>query len=124
MLGAINKMENCISAVRMPLGEIYEELSTEKGAIGEFFSKVKTGEGWKKHLDALPGVTNGDKKILTDLSENLGNFETERQLGELKLTQNLLMSALNQAKTDMADNSKVYRAMSFFTGVIIAVLLI
>lgn len=124
MLGAINKMESCISTVRMPLDEIYHELSMEKGIVGEFFSKVKVGESWKKQLDILPGITSSDKQIFMDLSEKIGEYETERQLGQLKLTQNLLISSLKQAKTDMADNSKVYRTMSFFTGVVIAILLI
>lgn len=124
MLGAINKMGNQISAVRMPLNEIYDELSKEKGAVGEFFSKVKTGQNWKKQLDILPGITSTDKRIFIGLSENLGEFEVERQLGQIKLTEELVASALKQAKTDMAERAKVYRAMSFFTGVVIAVLLI
>ena len=124
MLAAINKMESCISTVRMPLNEIYKELSLEKGIVGEFFSKVKAGENWKKQLDILPGITSTDKKIFLDLSESLGDYESERQLGQLNLTQNLLISSLKQAKTDMAENSKVYRAMSFFTGIVIAILLI
>ncbi len=124
MVAAVEQIESCIGTVRMPLSEIYATLSMTKGAAGEFFSKVKPGESWKKQLDILTGLTSRDKALLLDLSNKLGAYETERQLDEIRLAKVMLTDALSQAKSDMLENSKVYRAMSFFTGVVIAILLI
>lgn len=124
ILSAVSKIESCISTVRMPLNEIYSTLALKEGPVGEFFSKVSPGSDWKKHIHLLPGLTSQDKSLIIGLSEKLGSFETERQLDELRLAQSLLHSAYTQAKSDVADNSRVYRAMSFFTGVVIAILLI
>lgn len=123
-LSAVAKMENAISAVRMPLEEIYAELSGEKGKMGEFFSKLSPGSNWKKHLTMFPELTAQDKVIITNLSEKLGEFDSERQLNELKYAENLLEEALVNAKADMSANARVYRSMSFFTGVVIAILLV
>lgn len=124
ILAAVGHIEACISAVRMPLAEIYSDLAKKSGMTGEFFSKAVPGESWEKHLDILAGLSPQDKTVICDLSEKLGTYETERQLDEIKLAENLLSDALLKAKKDVAENSKVYRAMSFFTGVVIAVLLI
>lgn len=124
VLSAIGQIESCVSTVRMPLAEIYQNLSQTKGPVGEFFSKVKPGLNWKKHIDILTGLTPQDKTLILNLSEKMGSFELQRQLDELGLAKKLLTAALSQARTDMAENSKVYRAMSFFTGVVIAILLI
>lgn len=124
ILAAIGQIEISISTVRMPLTEIYSSLSTLKGATGEFFKRVEPGISWKNQLDILTGLTAQDKALLTELSEKLGSYETERQLDELRRTQSLLTAALGQARTEMTENSRVYRSMSFFTGIVIAILLI
>jgi len=124
MLAAVGQIESCIAAVRMPLAEIYEKLSESRGIAGEFFSKVIPGVSWKNQMSILSGLSTQDKAILTDLSEKLGACEAERQIDELKLTQNFLREELEKARTEMLENSKIYRSMSFFTGVVIAILLI
>ena len=123
MLAAVGQIESCIAAVRMPLTEIYDKLSKSKGIAGEFFSKVTPGISWKSQMGILSGLSVRDKAILIDLSEKLGAYETEREIDELKLTQNFLREELDKARTEMLENSKIYRSMSFFTGVVIAILL-
>ena len=124
LLAAIGHIESCIRTVRMPLTEIYKTLSEKNGVIGEFFSKVVPGESWNKHIDVFSGLSPQDKTIICNLSEKLGAYETDRQLDEIGLTKKVLSDALEKAKKDVAENSRVYRSMSFFTGVVIAVLLI
>ena len=122
-LTAVAKMENAIAAVRMPLEEIYTELSGIKGKVGDFFSRLSPGCDWKKHLNLFPELTAQDKAIIINLSEKLGELESERQLKELKYAEGLLEEALAAAKADMSANARVYRSMSFFAGVVIAILL-
>lgn len=124
ILSAIGHIESCISTVRMPLAEIYIDLSETKGRVGELFSKVTPGTSWKEHLDILSGLCEKDKELIAGLSEKLGSFESERQLDEIRLVKNILNESLLAAKKDVAENSRTYRAMSFFTGVVIAILLI
>lgn len=124
ILAAIGHIESCIGTIRMPLSEIYETLAEKNGVIGEFFSKLSPGENWNKQIDIFDGLSPQDKTIICGLSQKLGAFETERQLDDIRLTKSMLGEALSKAKKDVAENSKVYRTMSFFTGVVIAVLLI
>ena len=63
-------------------------------------------------------------ETMVDLSDKLGAYESSRQLDEIKMTKSLLSDQLINAKKDVADNSKTYRAMSFFAGVVIAILLV
>lgn len=123
-LSATDKIENSISTVRMPLEEIYADLSKTKGKMGQFFLKITPGCDWKKHLEIFPELTAQDKMIIVNMSEKLGEFESERQLKELEFAKNSLEEALSGAKTDMTSNSKVYRSMSFFAGIVIAILLV
>lgn len=124
MLAAVGHIESCISTVRMPLSEIYRTLASSKGNVGKFFSELIPGESWEKRLDELPGLSSQDKEMLIDFSKKLGSFESERQLDELKLSKSRLTTALGQAKNDMTENSRIYRSISFFAGVVIAILLI
>lgn len=124
MLAAVGHIESFISTVRMPLDEIYNTLSETKGNVGRFFTGLSPGESWRKRLDELPGLLPQDKEMLAEFSEKLGSFSSERQLDELKLSKTRLAAALTQAKTDMNENSRIYRSMSFFAGVVIAILLI
>ena len=124
MLAAVGHIESFISTVRMPLSEIYGNLAGTKGNVGRFFTGLVPGESWDKRLDELPGLLQKDKEMLAEISEKLGSFSSERQLDELKLSKSKLEAALLQAKTDMNENSRIYRSMSFFTGVVIAILLI
>ena len=124
MLAAVGHIESYISTVRMPLSEIYGILAGTKGNIGEFFDGLVPGESWKKRLEKLSGLSPQDKQMLTEFSEKLGASGSESQLDELRLSKTRLEAALLQAKTDMNENSRIYRSMSFFAGVVIAVLLI
>ena len=121
---AVGHIESCISTVRMPLSEIYGELAKKNGMVGEFFSKIRPGESWEKYIDIFTGLNLQDKAIICELSEKLGAYESERQLDEIALAGKLLTEALDAAKNDVAENARTYRAMSFFTGVVTAVLLI
>lgn len=124
MLAAIGHIESCISAVRMPLSEIYQTLSQARGNVGEFFRGIIPGESWGKRLEGISGLAPQDKVMLTEFSQKLGSFESERQLDEIRLVKSRLNEMLSQAKKDMTENSAIYRSMSFFTGVVIAILLI
>ena len=124
MLAAVGHIESYISTVRMPLNEIYGTLARAKGNVGKFFSGLSPGESWEKRLDELNGLTPQDKEMLTEFSEKLGGSCSEEQLDEIKLSKSRLEANLLQAKTELNENSRVYRSMSFFAGVVIAILLI
>ena len=124
ILSVVGHIESCISTVRMPLTEIYQNLSQTKGRVGEFFSGLNPGESWNGRIDMFGGLTVQDKKLICGLSDKLGAYESTRQLDEIKMTKNLLDDELIKAKKDVAENSKTYRAMSFFAGVVIAILLV
>ena len=124
ILSVVGHIESCISTIKMPLAEIYQTLAQTKGRIGEFFSGLKAGENWNGRIDIFTGLTVQDKKLICDLSDKLGAYESSRQIDEIKMTKSLLSDQLINAKKDVADNSKTYRAMSFFAGVVIAILLV
>ncbi|MBR6523682.1 MAG: stage III sporulation protein AB [Clostridia bacterium] len=124
MLAAVGHIESFISTVRMPLSEIYRTLAESKGNVGEFFSGLTAGESWAKRLEKLTGLSPQDKEMLAEFSVKLGSYDSERQLDEIRLSKSRLEANLLQAKTDLNENSRIYRSMSFFAGVVIAILLI
>lgn len=124
ILWIVGKIEGYITALKMPAQEIYQSFAEEKGSIGQMFKSINEGNSFEKELNLFSSLTEGDRKIALDFFNSIGSFDYERQLDQAMLTQELLREQLNLAKTDFSDNSKVYRAMSFFTGVVIAILLI
>lgn len=124
ILAAMAEIKSCIASVRMPLEEIYASLGQVKGPVGEFFLKISPGCDWGKHIHILPELTGRDKSVILRMSRKLGVSPAEQQIEEIGLAESLIEQSLAQAKIDMAQNARVYRAMSFFTGVVIAILLI
>ncbi len=124
MSAALSTIESYISTVKMPLNEIFQALSGIKGQTGEFFKSLVPGTSWKDQMSILNGLTAEDKKLLVKMSETLGSMDVAHQTKQISLTKNILDKTLSEAKTDLVTNSKVYRVMSFFVGVIISVLII
>ncbi len=124
----LEKMHSLISYGKMPLSQLYAEISEDETIVGRFFKNIEwTGEPsgeWKKELKKLPYITKSDIRVLQMLADNLGKTDSENQLRDIKLAINDLNSALSQAKEIETRDSKMYKSMSFFAGIAVAILLI
>lgn len=131
-LHALMQIQNYICYTKMPLADIYEQLEKSEGEVSGFFARVRqnldlersTGALWKLELEGVHYLSKEDKEILSQLSETLGQSDSESQVSQIELTQNRLVQNLCDAKERAKRDAKMYRALSFFTGVGIAILLI
>jgi len=128
---ALLQIENYICFTKMPLAEIYKQQSTIKGEVGDFFKKllqydvqrVDTKALWNKEIEKIPYMTKEDKDILLMLAENLGTSITETQVNTIELIKKNIEQNLFEAKENEKRDAKMYKTISFFTGVGIAILL-
>ncbi len=128
MIRALEKISSLISYSKTPLSEIYDEMADDESYSKTFFDAVDKalppGEGWKEGIKALPYITKGDRRVLQTLADNLGRSDCTEQLKTLAIATESLKNALCDAKKEEDKNSRVYKSLSFFTGVGIAVLLV
>ncbi len=128
MAAALEKMHSLISYSKTPLTELYAELAGDDSMAQRFFMSVEWSEpprsGWKKAIKQLPYITKSDAQILQRLADNLGRSDSENQLSDIKFAEAEINAALGQAKALEARDSRMYKSVSFFAGIGIAVLLI
>lgn len=128
LISAFEQMYGLINGAKMPLAEIYRELSAGETAAGRFFGSLDKNappsESWRENIKQLRCISREDIKIVTRLADNLGRSGCEVQLKDIRFAINNLESALKEAKETAAKDSRMYKSVSFFAGVGIAVLLI
>lgn len=122
------EMENYISALQMPLNEIYIRLS--RGELENFFAGLSsrggesTAEAWKKELKKLKYLDCEDKLILENLSLTLGASDMQTQLSNISLAAQDIKTRLEAAAEKSKTDSKLYRTVSFFAGIGISIILL
>lgn len=128
---ALLQIENYICYTKMPLAEIYERLANQKNASGEFFNNllkydlqiIDTKDSWNIEIEQLRYLTKEDKCILSQLAENLGKSDTDTQIQTIALAQKNIEQNLLCARENEKRDAKMYKTISFFAGVGIAILL-
>ena len=124
------RMSGLIEFAKTPLYEIYETFAAEKGEVGLFFSSLLKSIGeetlkcWKKNMSKMKWLSKKDEEILINLAKGLGKGDTDTQLKDIGFAYESISAALIQAKTECTRDSKLYRSISFFAGVTVAILLI
>ena len=124
------RMTGLIRHAKTPLYEMYEIFAAEKGEVGAFFSSLlkcggeSTDKSWKKNMSEMKWLSVADTEILLNLAKGLGNGDTDTQIKDIEFALDGITSALRQAKEISARDAKMYRSISFFAGVTVAILLI
>ena len=126
---AISMTESFISALSMPLCDIYRNLAEHIKILSPFFielasSPLPTGQAWKTQLKNISSISDDDRKILLSMAKTLGTCDTETQLNNLALTKKRLTDNLSEARAKIKSDAGMYKSVSIFTGIGIAVLLI
>ncbi len=127
---ALRKMQSYIEYAKMPLYEIYENLAGDETAVAQFFKTLterrgeSTSKSWKKTLAQANYITKKDKEILQNLAGSLGVGDYETQLKDIDFTLKNIRGAIEQAQAISLRDAKLYRSISFFAGVTIAILLV
>ncbi len=126
----LRRMSGMVEYAKMPLYEMYEIFAEEKGEVGAFFSSLlkcggeTTLKSWKKNMGGMRWLSKPDTEILLNLAKGLGKGDTDTQIKDIEFAISGISSALGQAKEISARDAKMYRSISFFAGVTVAILLI
>ena len=126
----LRRMSGLIEYAKTPLYEMYEIFAAEKGEVGLFFSSLlkcsgeSTEKSWKKSMSEMKGLSKTDSDILMNLAKGLGQGDTDTQLKDIEFALVGIGTALEQAKAVSIRDAKMYRSISFFAGVTVAILLI
>lgn len=125
---SLGSLENYIESIHMPLGEIYKKLSCECEVLKEFYCNLAKSDtdnetAWNREIKTLGLINEADRRILCELSSTLGKCNISTQLTNLRFAKSRLCENLKGAKETFAADAKMYRTVSLFTGIGIAVLL-
>lgn len=125
-VGAVSSMQGSIERLNMPLDEIYSEFASRGGILSEFFSKVIGGDEkvWKQEIYRIKYLSKKDTALLGKLGSGLGGLVSEEQIKFLQYIKVQLEENLAEAKKTEANDGKMYKSVSFFAGVGLAVLLV
>ena len=124
------RMLRLIRHAKTPLYEMYEIFAEEKGEVGAFFSSLlkcggeNTLKSWKRNMNEMKWLSGTDTEILLNLAKGLGKGDTDTQIKDIEFSLAGITSALNQAKEISARDAKMYRSISFFAGITVAILLV
>ena len=124
------RMSGLVRYTKTPLYEIYEIFALEKGEVGAFFSSLlkcggeNTLTSWKKNMGEMKWLSKSDVEILINLAKGLGKGDTDTQVKDIEFANAGIKSALNQAQEIYSRDAKMYRSISFFAGVTVAILLV
>ncbi len=127
-----------IDYARRPLPEAWAELSdTFDGLTSSLFSEaaaafgqgeaVTAGRAWLKALrsvDDVTELTEEDKRILRSLAPVLGASHREDQLAHIELVDERLARQAERAREVSRRRGRLFRALGFLTGILVAVILL
>ena len=128
-ISAISMTEDFISALSMPLCDVYRSLAEHIKILNPFFLQLADSPqspylSWKASLKAVHYLTDDDRKILLSMAKTLGMCDSETQINSLRLTKKRLCCNMEEAKEKIKSDAGMYKSVSLFTGIGIAVLLI
>ncbi len=125
-IGAVKLMQCNIAQFKMPLDGIYTEIGRNSGMLKEFFEKVRGADfkTWKREICRMKYLSKKDIIILNKLGGGLGEKLSYEQINFLDYIKKLLEENLQEAKLAEKNDGKMYKSLSFFAGVGLAVLFI
>lgn len=126
----LRRMSGLVEYAKTPLYEMYEIFAAEKDEVGAFFSALlkcggeNTLKSWQKNMSEMRWLSKQDTEILMNLAKGLGKGDTETQIKDIEFALSGISAALKAAKEISARDAKMYRSISFFAGVTVAILFI
>ncbi len=126
----LRRMSGLVEYAKTPLYEMYENFSLEKNEVGAFFSSLlkcggeDTLKSWKKNMGEMRWLSKSDMEILLNLAKGLGKGDTDTQIKDIEFALSGIGAALSKAKEISGRDAKMYRSISFFAGITIAILLV
>jgi stage III sporulation protein AB len=132
---ALNIFKSKIEFTFEPISEIFNEISNSV-YLGEenIFNLVNLilnsnqekyiNLAWNKAIDTFKNNLNSeDKEILKMLSSNLGKSDKSGQISSIEVIDRFLDTQINQAETEKAKNTKLYKTLGTVVGCTIGILL-
>lgn len=125
-INAVKLMQCGISQFNTPLDGIYKEIGQTDGMLKTFFENVRGGDikSWKYEICRMKYLSKKDILVLNKLGGGLGEKLADEQIGFLDYIKNLLEENLKEAKLAEKNDAKMYKSVSFFAGIGLAVLFI
>lgn len=125
-IGAIKIMQCNIIQFKMPIDEIYKEIVKNGGLLRNFFENMQNGDtkNWQRELSRMKYLVPKDICVLNKLGKGLGEKTEEEQIKFLEYIKNMLEENLKEAAATEKNDGKMYKSVSFFAGVGLAVMLI
>ena len=125
-VGTVSSMQGSIERLKMPLDEIYAEFVSRGGLLSDFFSKVIGGDekAWKREVCRIKYLNKKDIVLLSKLGSGLGGLVKDEQIKFLQYIKGQLEENLAEAKGADTNDGKMYKSVSFFAGIGLAVLLV
>lgn len=88
---------------------------------------ISFSELWRKAVNSSAKSCNlkkSDCQALIDFGGSLGTTDTSGELSHIKLYEEVFSKALENAQEDLDKKSKLYKAMGFFLGTSIALMIV
>lgn len=82
---------------------------------------------WINGINSIPksySLTYRDKQMMFDFGEKLGTTDVEGQIKHIEMYVQLAENQKQNAEKEIADKSKIYKALGFFAGISIALIII
>ena len=116
-----------------PIPNIFMEIANKIGGnVGNIFfiaanrmKEESAGEAWENALKyANHNFSQEDIAVLKNLSKLLGQTDLDGQISQIDVTNQFLVSQLENAVEERKKNEKMYRTLGIVTGLTIAIILI
>lgn len=126
----LRRMSGLVEYAKTPLYEMYETFALEKNEVGMFFSSLlkcsgeDTLKSWKNNMGEMRWLSKSDMDILLNLAKGFGKGDLDTQLKDIEFALAGITSALEGAKEISRRDAKMYRSISFFAGITVAILLV
>ena len=133
--GLLNIFKAKIKFTCLTIQEIFNQIYEEnKDNIGEIFKNASdymneesSKKAWEKSLENATKKTNFNEEDITTLKtlgKMLGNTDMAGQDNQKKLTEQMLLERIENAKVEKKKNSKLYKTLGITAGLAIAIILI
>lgn len=102
-----------------------EDIFTLVNSCGELFcfspetSRLPFKKAWQLQISPFPKrwrLNSADMALLKEFGDGLGSTDTEGQLNHIALYQGLFGKQQKSAEDDIAQKSKLYKALGLFAG--------
>ncbi len=129
---SLNMLESEISFSQNILERVFKRIDGISNTEGLFLkTSERIGEmgikmAWNTSVDDVSAdmcLKKQDKEALYIFGEGLGMSDKDNQIKNIRHTENMIDSLLNEAEDEYRKNGRLYRSAGFLTGLFAAVIL-